>query len=313
MRRKKRETEVFSMAFLDIVTCGLGAILLLLLITKPIPVEIDIAKVSVNLQSAIENVRLTVAKLKAELALTDSPKSDNAGAESQDIDTSALDKSIDEAQRQLSELRNSNQGLEVVKTSLKNVTIRVATSPEKRDAEVGGIPVDAEYVIFIVDTSGSMDEIWGQVIDVINRVLDIHPKVRGFQVMNDNGIYLIDSTRRKWIPDTSRSRESIKRLLETWTSFSNSSPVEGLEIALKTYAANKDRISVYIFGDDFTGSSYDLVIDTLKSLNTSKSTGEPIVRVHGIGFISGYGNKRYATLLRFVTERNRGAFLGLPN
>ena len=77
-----------------------------------------------------------------------------------------------------------------------------------------------------------MNEICDQVIDVINRVLDIHPKVSGIQVMNDNDIYLIDSTRRKWIPDTSRSRESVKRLLELWTSFSNSSPVEGLEIAL---------------------------------------------------------------------------------
>ena len=122
--------------------------------------------------------------------------------------------------------------LEVVKTSLKNVTIRVTASLEERDPEVGGIPVDSEYVIFIVDTSGSMNEICDQVIDVINRVLDIHPKVSGIQVMNDNGIYLIDSTRRKWIPDTSRSRESVKRLLELWTSFSNSSPVEGLEIAL---------------------------------------------------------------------------------
>lgn len=310
MRKKNRETEIFSLAFLDIITCGFGAIILLLLITRPIPVEIDAVKENVGLQSAIETLLATIARQKAELASLQQTKHEIA--EPQNDASASLDASISEVSARLSELKIANQGLESVINSLKNMTIRATTEPEQRDPEVGGIPVDGEYVIFIVDTSGSMGEIWSRVIDVMYKVLDIHPKIKGFQVMNDNGIYLMDSTRRKWIPDTPSSRRNIKNLLRLWTSFSNSSPVEGLQTALKTYANHKDNISVYIFGDDFTGDSYDRVINTLKSLNTSTSTQQPIVRVHGIGFTSEYGSGRYATLLRYVTERNRGTFLGLP-
>ena len=310
MRKRERGTEIFSLAFLDIITCGFGAIILLLLITRPIPVEIDETHENVGLQSAIETLLTTIARQRAELASLNQPEREIVEPQS---DTSAsLDASIKEVSESLSELKIANQGLQSVINSLKNMTIKTTTNPENRDPEVGGIPVDSEYVIFIVDTSGSMGEIWDRVIDVMYRVLDIHPKVKGFQVMNDNGIYLMDSTRRKWIPDTPSSRKNIKNLLSLWISFSNSSPVEGLEIALKTYANRKDNISVYIFGDDFTGASYDKVIDTLKTLNTNKSSGQPIVRVHGIGFTSEYGSARYGTLLRYVTERNRGAFLGLP-
>ena len=310
MTRKNREMEIFSLAFLDVITCGFGAIILLLLITRPIPVEIDAVHENIDLQSAIETVLATIARQKADLASTVQPEQDSVSPKS--LDSNTLDTKISEIKDKLLELKNSNRGLEKVIKSLKNLTIQVTTNPEIRDSEVGGIPVDSEYVIFIVDTSGSMLGIWEHVIDVMNRLLDIHPKVKGYQVMNDNGIYLMESTKRKWIPDTTKSRQSVKFLLNNWQSFSNSSPVEGLERALRTYAQRYDKISVYIFGDDFTGSSYDDVIDTLKTINIDKSTRKPITRVHGIGFISEYGSFRYATLLRYVTERNRGAFLGLP-
>jgi hypothetical protein len=34
MKKKRDETEVFSLAFLDVITCGFGAIILLLMIAK---------------------------------------------------------------------------------------------------------------------------------------------------------------------------------------------------------------------------------------------------------------------------------------
>ena len=310
MKQKDREIEIFSFAFLDIITCGFGAIILLLLITRPIPVEVDAVHENVDLQSAIETVLATIARQKAALTSMILPEQDSVSPES--LDSNSLDTKISEIKDKLSALQSSNKGLETVINSLKSLTIQATTDPEKRDPEVGGIPVDSEYVIFIVDTSGSMLGIWGQVIDVMNRLLDIHPKVKGFQVMNDNGSYLMNSTKLRWISDTPKSRQSVKNLLNHWQSFSNSSPVEGLERALKDYTNRYDKISIYIFGDDFTGSSYDDVINTLKAVNIDKSTRKPITRVHGIGFISEYGSFKFATLLRYVTERNRGAFIGLP-
>ena len=181
-----------------------------------------------------------------------------------------------------------------------------------RDPEVGGIPVDSEYVIFIMDTSGSMKSIWDEVIDVMDRVLDIHPKVSGFQVLNDNGAYLIGGYRRKWIRDTPALRRSILNALRNWGAMSNSSPVEGLETALRAYARQDRKIAIYIFGDDFSGSSYDRVLETLRELNIDRATGRTRVRVHAVGFVSSRIHDRYATLMREVTRNHDGAFLALP-
>ena len=47
-KRKRREIEIFSMSFLDVVSCGFGAIILLLIIVRfgePVVIE----KLSVDL------------------------------------------------------------------------------------------------------------------------------------------------------------------------------------------------------------------------------------------------------------------------
>src|SRR5262249_50279801 len=47
------------------------------------------------------------------------------------------------------------------------------------NAPVGGIPVDSEYVIFVIDTSGSMQENhWPQAQKIMQEILDIYPKVK---------------------------------------------------------------------------------------------------------------------------------------
>ena len=312
MRNKRRTGETESLAFLDIITCGFGAIVLLLIISKPVPDFIDFVHEDVDLSGAIERAAEKVAMLTAELDGMRTALSSVPDPESQTVDIH-VDQSIEWARLELQELKSSNQALEIVQHTQKTTNILETTNPSQRDPEVGGIPVDSEYVIFIVDTSGSMIEIWDRVIDVMYRIIDIHPQVKGFQVMNDNGNFLYPSTRRKWLPDTPRSRGNVKDSLGIWQSFSNSSPVEGLETALKLYGGKREKISVYIVGDDFTGSSYDEVISVLRRLNINKSTGEPKTRIHSIGFLSEYGSDRYSTLMRNVAERNRGAFLGLPN
>ncbi len=312
MRKKRRSGEGESLAFLDIITCGFGAIVLLLIISKPVPDFIDFVEQDVDLSGAIERAAESVAMLSAQLEGLRTALSEVPDPASQTVDIH-VDQSIESARQQLKELQSSNQALEIVQQTLTTTSILETTNPSQRDPEVGGIPVDSEYVIFIVDTSGSMIEIWDRVIDVMYRIIDIHPQVRGFQVMNDNGNFLFESTRRKWLPDTPRSRQNVKASLSIWQSFSNSSPVEGLETALKLYGGKREKLSVYIVGDDYTGSSYDEVIRVLRRLNFNQSTGQPKTRIHSIGFLSQHGSDRYSTLMRNVAERNRGAFLGLPN
>ena len=51
------------------------------------------------------------------------------------------------------------------------------------DSAVGGIPVDSEYVIFVIDTSGSMFQgPWNLVIEKVSETLAVYPEIKGIQV-----------------------------------------------------------------------------------------------------------------------------------
>ena len=313
MKRPRSFGEVFGLAFLDVIACGFGAMVLLLLITKPAPIEVaDEARATVEaagLDEAADLVRRLRARWEALRArLAEEPERPAAAGG----EAPALEEAIRVAGERLRQLRRDNRGLERVEESLRRATLRTPAPATERDPEVGGIPVDSEYVIFILDTSGSMQRIWDEVMNVMGRVLDIHPKVSGFQVLNDNGAYLVRAYRQRWIRDTPRLRASIRNALRSWGAMSNSSPVEGLQTALRTYARREGKIAIYIFGDDFRGESYDRVMETLRDLNVDTATGRSRVRVHAVGFVSTQIHDRYATLMREVTRNHDGAFLALP-
>ena len=188
------------------------------------------------------------------------------------------------------------------------------------EAPVGGIPVDSEYIIFVIDTSGSMyGHAWPLVLKKMQQTLDAYPKVKGIQVMNDMGQYMFSHYAGKWIPDTPGRRKVILQRLRSWSVFSNSSPVEGITRAIRTFATPDKRISIYVFGDEFTGDSIDEVLDTVERINLRNARGERLVRIHGIGFpvmfsdvgVSDYTGVRFATLMRLLCQENGGTFVGL--
>ena len=76
---------------------------------------------------------------------------------------------------------------------------------------------------------------WPLVQQKMEEVLDAYPKVKGLQVMNDEGVYMFSRYAGKWIPDTEARRKAILDRLRTWNAFSNSSPVEGIETAIRTF------------------------------------------------------------------------------
>ena len=316
MKRTRSSGEIFGLAFLDVVACGFGAIVLLLLISRPAPIDAGGDAQPPVHESEIREAADLVVQLRERWEALRSERADEAEPPPAPVETSggdpALDEAIQAAGRKLERVQRDNRGLERVRESLRRATLRTPAPATERDPEVGGIPVDSEYVVFVVDTSGSMQEIRDRVMEVMGQVLDVHPRVSGFQVLNDNGDYLVSAYRRKWIPDTPGRRRSILALVRHWNAFSNSSPVEGLETALRHYARQDRKIAVYLFGDDYSGASYDEVMETLRKLNTDRRTGRPRVRVHAIGFVSDHHTERYATLMREVTRTNEGTFLALP-
>ncbi len=204
------------------------------------------------------------------------------------------------------------EGLSLVQSTLQRMAIAPATSTATRDEEVGGIPVDSDFVIFIVDTSGSMLSIWDRVAREILHVLQIHPQVKGFQILNDQGKALLDGYSGRWIPDTPQRRKSVMQVFAGWRAASNSSPVEGIQMALKRYAKPGQSTAIYVFGDDYSGSSYDPVIAAITEMNRLPTNGRRLAKIHAVGFLSKYTTGRFAILMREMTKVNGGTFLALP-
>lgn len=313
MKQKKRDFEIFSLSFLDVISCGFGAIVLLVLLSKqlPEPAPIDTSETKAMLSQVLA-AETRVDDLSRALADANSDRQSKAILlEKLKSQATASGADLASAESQLQRLKDNLEGLALVQSSLKRASIRPATATI-RDEEVGGIPVDSDYVVFIVDTSGSMQDIWSRVVREVENIINIHPKIKGFQILNDNGQHILSAYQGKWIPDTPGRRKSVIRLFKSWQIVSNSSPVEGLEVALKRYAKSDKKVSIYIFGDDYSGSSYDPVINALVNLNTNRINGKKIARVHAVGFISNANNNRFSTLMREVARRNGGTFIALP-
>jgi hypothetical protein len=313
MKQRDRNFDIFNLSFLDVISCGFGAIVLLVLISKPLPEpspeQTFDAKELLGQVFKAETTVDTMTRQLAEARESWESKATLLKTLRKTLETSTT--KLGDTKESGSQLNEDLKGLELVQSSLKRAAIR-KSSTKIRDDEVGGIPVDSDYVIFIVDTSGSMKEIWNRVVAEVVHILKIHPKIKGFQILNDNGAHIVSAYEGKWIPDTPGRRRSVINLFRVWNSASNSSPVEGLKVALNRYAKPNISLSIYIFGDEYSGSSYDPVINALARLNTNRLTGKKLAKIHAVGFISNYSTGRFGTLMREVTRRNNGTFIALP-
>ena len=333
MRRKaRRPFEVFSLSFLDVVCCGFGAIILLFVLNK--------FGEPAALERAQEDLSGLLARLEEELAVirgeTTVLNRDLRGREQQlseeRLKVARLQGDLSRVQgqyaasKELSEVQDIIAGrLLAAQQELTEEMKRLQRQQEEaykrpNDAPVGGIPVDSEYIIFVIDTSGSMQRFaWPAVRQKMDEVLNAYPKVKGLQIMNDEGVYMFSQYAGKWIPDTPARRQAIRERLRSWNAFSNSSPVEGIEIAIKTYWSPDRRISLYVLGDEFTGKSIDHVLDEVDRLNRRDGQGNRKVRIHGIGFPTLFSQTqfpentaiRFSMLMRRLCETNGGAFVGL--
>ena len=314
MKFRKKELEIFNLSFLDIISCGFGAVIILILVSKTSD------DISVSGANETGDLLKTVFSLqnKIQFLVDDITQQSNKNNLLSDQGNKLLDvekeltQSVERKQQEEEILEKDQAGLALVQSTLKQASIKPKETKNIRDEEVGGIPVDSDYVIFIIDTSGSMKQIWGRVSSEIINVLNIHPKVKGFQIINDLGKSLISGYHGKWMPDTPQRRKDVIKVFHYWGDASNSSPVEGINVALKIYAKPNISTSIYVFGDDYTGSSYDPVIEQITKLNKSKLKDKRLAKIHGVGFISPYTTNRFAILMRELTKRNGGTFLALP-
>jgi len=330
-RRVRRPFEVFSLSMLDCICCGFGAIILLFVLNKmgePAALERaheDLKGLLARLEQELVEIRGETAVFKRSLRGREEQLSEERASVARLQGDLARVQGQYAASRQLSEVQDIIQGRllaaqQELSEEMKRLQQQQQAYRRPPEAPVGGIPVDSEYIIFVIDTSGSMQRFaWPAVRQKMDEVLDVYPRVKGLQIMNDEGVYMFSRYAGKWIPDTPARRQAIRERLTSWNAFSNSSPVEGIEIAIKTYWASDKRISLYVLGDEFTGDSIDEVLETVERLNRRDARGQRKVRIHSIGFPTLFSqsqypestNIRFATLMRLLCERNGGAFVAL--
>lgn len=327
-RRKARAPAEFSLSFLDVICCGFGAIILLLMITKTVQPQIIEAS-TINLEGKLAALQEQLFEMRGETKIL------NRDLNAKHEQLSEHEERIAILRGQMASAKSRYDSLQVETSSNSAIAGQLSSAKQQLSEEmkrllgtqhqsknqlIGGIPVDSEYIIFVIDTSGSMfSYAWNRVLKEIEATLAIYPKVKGIQVMNDMGNYLFSSYRGKWIPDTPGRRKIIVQNLRGWSVFSNSSPVEGIEAAIRTFAAPGKKISIYVFGDEFTGPSISQVIDTVDRINRVDASGNRLVRIHAVGFPTQFSRAphlqgtgiRFATLMRELTRRNGGTFVAL--
>ena len=287
MKKVDKEYNDLGIAFLDVISCGFGAIIMLVILAKDTPINgLKQESTPKNVSAYEQNTSIEIAELEGKI-------------EKLEFERTAIE-------NRLKKLESKNKEQRLAIAANENKMKKEEKIREVQSVFSGGIPVDRDYVVFIIDTSGSMKRYWNVVIRQIQAILKIHPKIKGIQVMSDNGEYLLEGYSSSWIPDTKLVRDRIVQKLRTWSPYSNSSPSEGLERALRFHA--KKQASIYVMGDDFTGASYDRVIQMVNKLNPLEPNGQRRAKIHGIGFPWGIDN-RFPTLMRELAYRNNGVFL----
>ena len=163
---KRREFEVFTLSFLDCICCGFGAIILLLVLTdvgKPIVIE----KSEKNLNGQIDALQRQLFELRGETDILNRElqgrmavlSTEQAKLASMSGDLSKIRGEFKASKGDASVANTVETALvESYQTLTAEMQRLLKNQPRKIDTvqAVGGIPVDSEWIIFSIDTSGSM-------------------------------------------------------------------------------------------------------------------------------------------------------------
>ncbi len=311
MTARNRQSSI--VAFLDVIACGFGATVLLVLI---LPVgdhsavlegdALDtVAEIEADLSGNADKVtakRLEIASLKGTIDAALNVQKNlvlDVGAASE---ISRLEKIVEDTRENVAEQ----------KAELKNEAIRVQES--KFESHLYGIPVDSDYLVFVIDTSGSMQKVWPRVLQTIKDILVNYPNLSGFQIISDQGEFLF-SRKSSWLSADKTSISLTIDELRAWNAYSNSSPVEGIEVAVRRLFRSGISLGLFVVGDDYTGTDFDGFLDTIDSI-TSRVGKAGQLRVHALGFYNDQYSQypeRFARLMQVLTFNHGGAFLYIGN
>lgn len=320
MKREDDRTGGATVSFLDVIACAFGAIVLLVLIL-PIgelgvladsePVSVDYGQLVLQRQTLDSEIDALAQEIEENQRLLQQLGDQTS---KRDVRAAEVRSTIASTSAELSRLQTRTTATE---SAIEQLRTRAAQEISATPSEYAGIPVDSEYVVFVIDTSSSMRSIWYQVTSEVEGVLSLYPEMKGFQILSDEGGYLYRSFRKRWMDDSPQLRQRVLNRLKTWRAFSTSSPAKGIKVALRDLYDPKKKMALFIFGDDFSGSEdLDEYIQSINQIVESVNVTEGTMRIHAFGFENDpyqtYSPLRFSVLMRELTQRHGGAFLALP-
>ena len=289
---RRRQTQVFSLAFLDCICCGFGAVILIFVLS------VD-SREKEKLQVLIEVNRALAEQAAALLKLRSSKEDlERSNARVATLVTDArlrndsLHALIDELEHGLQLEKRGQEALLVdiddlkkeIGARQKKVTHDIVL-PDVPPAPVG-LTIGGNYICIIIDTSGSMRDpnhggLWPIVIRKVAEILDTYPTVKGIQLLDGDGRFIFgrngnSSGTAAWLEDSKEMRDRITRSLRRYEQDSVSNPVPGMINAMRFLydKANTDmRMVVYLFGDEFNSpDAADVAIRRLDDLTPRMKT-----------------------------------------
>lgn len=330
---RRRPTTIFSLAFLDCICCGFGAVILIFVLS------ID-SREKEKLE-ALADIRKILAAQLLEVAQLKNSKEDlersNARVATLVTDSrlrnDSLHALLDDLDRKM---QLEKKGLEALLVDIDDLKKEIAARQKKPEMELKdvkplpvGVPIGSNYIAFVIDTSGSMRDpntngLWPIAIRKIEEVLDIYPKVEGIQVLDADGRFVLGGGRNGgWLPDGPDTRDAIKRTLRRYDADSVSNPVPGIYRAMRTLYDPKNenmKMGIYVFGDEFTDTA-DPVLRRLEELNPADENGHRKVVINAVGFPTtiqfqfsmGNTGVKFANLMREICYRHGGAFIAVQD
>ena len=161
---RRKTLEIFGLSFLDVISCGFGAIILLLIITKTVQPQIIEASTA-KLNGQVAALREQLMEIRGETRIL------NRDLNAKHEQLSRHQQRIAILRGQLASARSRHDSLNVETNTNDIIAEQFALARQELSAEmerllgtqhqsknnlIGGIPVDSEYIIFVIDTSGSM-------------------------------------------------------------------------------------------------------------------------------------------------------------
>jgi hypothetical protein len=240
----------------------------------------------------------------------------------------ARDKELEQAQRTLAALREQNR-------TLQGETARVRAAVDNRFA---GITLTGRRVLFLVDTSGSMDLVdentkaptkWSDVGKTIARLMRSLPDLEKYQVIvfAETTAFLF-AGEEDWLDYKAQSSpERVRAALAKITPKGGTNMFAALQLAFRLRAKGMDTI--YLFSDGLPNLGEGVRADELNTLREVERNdrlarhirrslqsdwnrprpGLPRVRINAIGFF--YESPDVGAFLWALARENDGSFVGM--